>query len=304
MSKIFGIAGRKQSGKNTTANIIHGFVLMDKNMIMDFNIDQYGTLFIKTKNRFGDEGWGEFDINRKDKEFLDYAEYNLWPFVKLYSFADTLKWICIDLFNIPPECVYGTDEQKNTVIPHLLWENMPGVITPENAWKIFHTFNSWNYHNLTQEEIKILNEKIKTQFSPQDFNPYNPTWCVFPDKGIFVHKSGPMTAREFMQFFGSEIMRKMYSNIWIDNTIKRIKSEGSELAILCDVRFPNEINAIKENGGSVIKLTRAIHKDTHQSEVALDNFDKSHFAAIIDNQDNSYTIENLIQDVKSIYRSI
>lgn len=304
MTKIFGIAGKKQAGKNTTANIIHGFVLMEKNMVMDFNIDQYGSLFIKTLNRFGDEGWGEFDINRKDREFLDYAEYNLWPFVKLYSFADTLKWICIDLFNIPPECVYGTDEQKNTAIPHLLWENMPGVIKPDQAYKIFRDFNSWNYHNLTEEEKNVLNSKMKLQFSPRDFNPNNPTWAIYPDHGILVHNSGPMTAREFMQYFGSEIMRKIYSNIWIDNTIKRIKKEGSELAILCDVRFPNEISAIKENGGNVIKLTRSIHKDIHQSELALDNFDNSNFLSIIDNGAENYTIEDLIRDIKEIYQSI
>ncbi len=52
MSKILGIAGKKQAGKNTTANIVHGLVLMEKNMIMDFNIDQYGKLFIKTKNKY------------------------------------------------------------------------------------------------------------------------------------------------------------------------------------------------------------------------------------------------------------
>lgn len=246
MSKILGVAGKKQSGKNTTANIIHGLVLMEKNMIMDFNIDQYGKLFIKTKDKFGQEGWGEFDICRRDKEFVEYAEYNLWPFVKLYSFADTLKWLCVDIFNVPDECVWGTNEEKNKIQEHLLWENMPGVLD----------------------------------------------------------KSGPMTAREFMQFFGTEIMRKIYSNVWIDNTMKRIKKESSELAIVADVRFPNEILSINNNGGSVIKLTREAFKDGHSSELALDDFDKSHFKTIIDNGLTNYTIEDLIKDIKSVYQSI
>ena len=49
----------------------------------------------------------------------------MWPYVKLYSFADELKRICVELFNIPYECVYGTDEQKNQPQEHLLWDNMP-----------------------------------------------------------------------------------------------------------------------------------------------------------------------------------
>lgn len=283
MSKILGVAGKKQSGKNTTANIIHGLVLMEKNMIMDFNIDQYGKLFIKTKDKFGQEGWGEFDICRRDKEFVEYAEYNLWPFVKLYSFADTLKWLCVDIFNVPDECVWGTNEQKNQVQEHLLWENMPGVIT----------------HKMVSSFMVGINPPIKTA---NDYIEYDKDFTdVFK---FIIHEPGPMTAREFMQFFGTEIMRKIYSNVWIDNTMKRIKKESSELAIVADVRFPNEILSINNNGGSVIKLTREAFKDGHSSELALDDFDKSHFKTIIDNGLTNYTIEDLIKDIKSVYQSI
>ena len=37
--KIVGIAGKKQSGKNTTANILHGLVLKEEELIQDYNID-------------------------------------------------------------------------------------------------------------------------------------------------------------------------------------------------------------------------------------------------------------------------
>ena len=56
---------------------------------------------ILTEDSSGNEGWGEFDVSRKDESFVQYAESNMWPFVKLYSFADHLKWICVKLFNIP-----------------------------------------------------------------------------------------------------------------------------------------------------------------------------------------------------------
>lgn len=270
MMKILGIAGKKSAGKNTMANIVHGIVLKENKMIKDYNIDEGGKLFVLTSNSDGEEGWGEFDITRKDTDFASWAEWNMWPEVKIYSFADSLKSICIRLFNIPPECVYGTDEQKNQIVPHLRWENMPGVITDK---KFFYFLT---------EQHKISLES----------------------KGLIYHEPGPMTAREFMQFFGTEIMRKMYSNIWINDTINRIKSESSKLAIIADVRFPNEIDAILNNGGKVVKLNRSIHKDGHSSEISLDNLDNSKFYKIIDNGKEGYTIEDLMLDTKKLYNNL
>lgn len=247
MTKILGIAGKKRAGKNTVANILHGIVLKENGMIKDFNIDENGKLFVLTSNSEGQEGWGEFDVSRKDTDFATWAEWNMWPEIKMYSFADSLKSICVHLFNIPPKCVYGTDEQKNQLIPHLLWENMPGVID----------------HNL-----------------------------------------GPMTAREFMQFFGTEVMRKIYSDIWVDNTINKIKSESTKLAIITDVRFPNEIDNILNNGGKVVKLDRNINNDIHSSEVLLDTIDEDKFFRIINNGKKGYTIEDLVIDSKKLYNSL
>ena len=38
-------------------------------------------------------------------------------------------------------------------------------------------------------------------------------------------KSGAMTGREFMQYFGTEICRKIYPNIWTDRTLKDIVND-------------------------------------------------------------------------------
>ena len=89
--KIIGISGRKQAGKNTTANILHGLVLQSSNLVKDFNIDGSGQLTVLTSNSEGTEDWGIFDVQRKDSDFTEYAEHNMWPYVKLYSFADNLK---------------------------------------------------------------------------------------------------------------------------------------------------------------------------------------------------------------------
>lgn len=246
---IIGFFGTKQAGKNTCANIIVGDKLKKLGMIQDFTINDEGKLIVKTSNKSGDVGWGEFDVSRKDYEFMEWAGYNMWPYVKLYSFADELKKICIELFDIPERCVYGTDEQKNTIIPHLLWENMPGV---------------------TEEKLT----------------------------------KGPMTSREFMQFFGTEIMRKIWGPVWINNTINKILREQSELSIITDVRFENELDAINSIGGNVIKLSRNKFKSTHASELDIYKINNDKFFSIIDNGADDYTINLLMRDVLKIYNDL
>ena len=82
------------------------------------------------------------------------------------------------------------------------------------------------------------------------------------------NNKGPMTGREVLQYFGSDICRKMYENIWFDACIRRIRKDNPELALISDVRFSNEISGVQKEGGIVFGLPRDIvnGKDTHSSE--------------------------------------
>jgi len=95
------------------------------------------------------------------------------------------------------------------------------------------------------------------------------------------NKRKKMTAREFLQYFGTEVCRKMYENVWADRCLSDIESEGPLLAIIDDCRFPNEADAIQKAGGKIIRLTRSPHEDEHSSESALNEWDN--FDAVIDN---------------------
>jgi hypothetical protein len=229
MTQILAFSGRKQSGKSTLANFIHGYQLKSYNLIDAFEIADTGELIVETSVREEggkiSKGKGMIDITRTDIEFAVWAMDNVWPFVKHYAFATALKEVAIGLFGIEKELVYGTDDQKNQLTSYK-WEDMP---------------------------VKI--------------------------KG----KSGFMTGREFIQYFGTDICRKIYPDIWTDRTIKDIEAEESNLAVVSDARFENEIKAIQNAGGKVIRLTRQIPgEDKHESEIALDNY--SGFDAIIDTQ--------------------
>ena len=61
MVKILGISGKKQSGKNTAANLITGKVLLSRGMVDDFYINKDGELVVSTKDNNNRSGYGVFD---------------------------------------------------------------------------------------------------------------------------------------------------------------------------------------------------------------------------------------------------
>jgi hypothetical protein len=256
-TRILAFAGAKQSGKTTSCNFLHGYQLRAQEVVQNFGIEpESGKLVINTEI-LGEDGKKEqgdtfLDVSRRDSEFVEWAMYNMWPFVKKYSFADSLKSICMSLFGFTYEQCYGSNAYKDQIIPHLLWENMPGVMTP-TEWSMRQGGVIAGYNQ-----------------NPQDF-------------GIQLNE-GPMTAREFMQYFGTDVMRKIWEPIWIKRTLKDIEEERPLLAIIDDCRFKNEILAIQEVGGKVIGQTRSPHADNHSSEKEIkDNLDI--LDKVIDNQD-------------------
>ena len=109
-----------------------------------------------------------------------------------------------------------------------------------------------------------------------------------------------MTAREVLQYYGTQIIRRINPNAWVDATMGRIDDmEGVyEHVFIQDVRYVNEVEAIQSRGGKVIRLTRhPYHADNHSSEIALDTY--TGFDAILDNavlseQDSILAVRNLL----------
>lgn len=117
--------------------------------------------------------------------------------------------------------------------------------------------------------------------------------CKWPDS------EEVMSAREVMQYVGTNVFRKMQHNVWSEATIRKIKDENLPLALIADCRFPNEVKAVRSAGGLVVKLHRNIYNSSHESETALDEdrYDHGNFDMIIDNSNLSIADKNkLIYD--------
>lgn len=273
--KILAISGRKQAGKNTAANYIIGNEMLSLGVVRGaVSVNEEGQLTVG--DIFGDtEFCGIFDPMRKGKEFTDFANQHIFPFCKVYSFADPLKEMCIKILGLTYEQCYGTDEDKK-MLTHLMWENMPGVTT-ELPSKL-----DVSHIGIVSDCYIPIEGRLGTYYQEHGIN------------GIVYHPPGPMTAREVLQFVGTGLFRRMYENVWVDTLLAQIKQEGSAFAIICDARFPNEIIGTKMAGGKVIRLTRCpFPEDTHPSETALDeeNFDWKNFDAIIDNRELSVNLQ-------------
>ena len=94
-----------------------------------------------------------------------------------------------------------------------------------------------------------------------------------------------LTAREAMEIIGTKLFRALKTNVWVDATINKIKSQNLDLAIIADCRFPNEVEAIKNNGGLNIRLDLDPFNSQSTSEKSLDReeYDWSNFDLVIEN---------------------
>lgn len=93
-----------------------------------------------------------------------------------------------------------------------------------------------------------------------------------------------------LQWYGTNVARKSDPDTWVKALANRLINEGPEIAIVTDVRFPNEAAYIKEKGGHLIEVIRQ-GKDgeqyldpgrdpKHESETALDEYDGWDFVIV------------------------
>jgi hypothetical protein len=167
----------------------------------------------------------------------------------------------------------GTKQSGKTTCSEAVASYFNGIVEPYN-----HSAKIYNFADPLKRDIcmNILGLSYDQCYGSDDVK--NSLTNNFWD-------NKQLTAREVMQFVGTDIFRKMQQNVWADATILKIKKEKPKLAIIADCRFPNEVDAVKNAGGIVIRLTRKPFDSDHQSENALEpkNYDWKNFDYILHN---------------------
>lgn len=180
--------------------------------------------------------------------------------------------------------------------------------------------------NCTREELEdrtFKERRLGPEWSKLGF-AYDLWGRELKDASITQH----MTPRLLLQLLGTECGRQIiHPNIWTNALFAdyipnlggysdRMSKEDYKTLfpkwIITDVRFPNEVETIKNNSGIVIRVERPCpichqifyHKmdcgngSTHESEVALDDYKDFDYTII-----NDGTIEDLVEKVKNIFKN-
>lgn len=105
-----------------------------------------------------------------------------------------------------------------------------------------------------------------------------------------------LTPRKILQLLGTDAGRMIiHPNIWVNSMFSGYGEDSRW--IITDVRFPNEVEAIKKRGGVVIRVERDMDdpaKCLHQSETALDQYQE--FDLVIN---NNKSINELYEQIRA-----
>lgn len=73
-----------------------------------------------------------------------------------------------------------------------------------------------------------------------------------------------ITPRHILQYWGTEVCRNgFHDDIWIASLENKMRKTGDNI-VISDVRFPNEIKAIKAAGGKVVRVVRGADPEWYQ----------------------------------------
>lgn len=270
---IIGISGKKQSGKDTVAKIIQGFDIWKKNLTFQTEYP-LSNVFVR-----------DYVLNR-----VSIYESS-WQVKK---FASTLKEIVSILTGFTVEDL-EKEEIKNTN----LFLSYKLLNKKANTFEIFASMED------LVERLNHLRTVYLDIYSAEEVND------------IFVQETISVTPRLLLQTIGTDIVRTINPDIWINSLFRYYTVSYLALAkmrrksfppissllalpnwLITDVRFPNEVKAIKEKDGIIIRINRETdYVSNHSSEIALDDYEDFDYTI-----DNNNCIDCLIEKVKEILK--
>lgn len=263
---IIGVSGKKQSGKDTVAKIIQGFDIWKKNLALQTEYP-LSNVFVRA-----------YVLNRVS------IYVSSWQVKK---FASTLKEIVSILTGFTIEDL-EKEEIKNTN----LFLSYKLLNKKANTFEIFASMED------LVERLDYLRTVYLDIYSAEEVN------TLFEQETIYV------TPRLLLQTIGTDIVRTIHPDIWVNKLMNDYisyadaisgKSEIKKLYpnwIITDMRFPNEVKAIKKKDGIVIRINRkSDYNSNHFSEIALDTYEDFDYTI-----DNNNCIDCLIEKVKEILK--
>jgi hypothetical protein len=153
------------------------------------------------------------------------------------------------------------------------------------------------------------------------------TWREQPDPWWSQRLGKEITPRWVLQYWGTEVVRRSFhDDTWIASLENKLRKTNDDI-VISDCRFPNEIAAIKQAGGTVIRVHRGPDPDWYglaetvnsgprnmswtTAKIALEQYNihgsetawiGTKFDAVIDN--NADGLDNLYRQVNDLVLSL
>ena len=148
-------------------------------------------------------------------------------------------------------------------------------------------------------------------------------WREQPDEWWSERLGKTITPRWVLQYWGTEVLRNHFHNdIWVASVENKLR-KATDNIVITDCRFLNEVTAIKNAGGTTVRVSRGPSPDWYEAAVnynkgpngnavwsisksQLDKFNihASEYSSVGINYDyyldNNGTIDDLHNQVKSI----
>lgn len=194
--------------------------------------------------------------------FGDHLEAN-YGFKKV-SFATPIKNVCRDIYDFSEEQLYGKLKE-----------------VPDERYAF-------------SETCVICGEAMDWVQEHETFICSSPGFCEWS----YPHSH--ITPRLAMQTLGTEWGRRLHSETWTTALFNMVAGSDHDRWVVCDVRFRNELHAIQDRRGLVVRLLRGEARHAHQSEQELTEMESHEFDHEIH---NTGTLEDYRRMIDEFVRS-
>lgn len=127
-----------------------------------------------------------------------------------------------------------------------------------------------------------------------------PTMSVMQTSMDSSHKSEAshwkLNLRSYLQRYGTEAHRDIFGeDFWVDMALPLDTDHEGKLLVVTDMRFPNEVQRVKDLGGHTVKVVREVETahNLHPSEQDVDHM-IDYFL------DNTGSMENLEEEIAAM----
>lgn len=200
-------------------------------------------------------------------------------FAMSMALADPLKRLVSLVFGVSPSILYGPSSEREKPI-EINW----GPIMPR--------VNAGGFQELIK---RIGKDEVDLHFKLTE---------IIKD----LKKQESVSARTILQTIGTDFARKNNPDVWTNwglETAKSLVTSVSDIVVVSDCRFRNEILKFSELNSVSLKIKRNQEsKSTHVSETELDTIPDWFFDEIIDNNGSLESLYKQVEEVLAKYYGI